>query len=162
MPPHEPREGEGQIEATKSGVELPALRGPLALPGLDEEAHCKGKGAQRQQLEDSPDGRLRGLQWAYEEDALREEREVRREEGEAKYQGNGCSVLHDTSADRERQVATACRMARAHSAIRPPGRIPSRMTAAPFIDITMRASVEEPIGLASTGSSKYMTFTTRR
>src|SRR6185295_19239487 len=63
---------------------------------------------------------------------------------------------------RRAQVANICTIAWAHICIRPPGRMPSRSTAAPLSESMIRTSAVPTIGCESTGSSKYITLTTRR
>lgn len=60
------------------------------------------------------------------------------------------------------QVPNICTIALAHKAIKPPGNKPKPKTSPPLIANTVRTSRGADTVLAVMGSSKYMTFTTRR
>src|SRR5574343_81365 len=154
---NEARKSQRQEQGTGDRVKLPTLGRNLARAVLKRQADAADQEIKQHQFQQAP-GQCLGLpKGANHQQTMVDERQIGGQQGQQDQRANLQGLRH-ASNYRASMLLTAC----AHRAIRAPGTMPSTSTSRPLTDSTARTSRGADTVVAVTGSSKYMTLTTRR
>lgn len=159
---HEAGESQDKEETGSDRVELPPLGENIPDAGLQEIRNAAQEKVEDNQLEQAQPHGFDGLPERHEgKQVFVEERQVGGKRRQQDYKPACKRYIHAMSS-LPCQPARVLTIAVAQTAISGPGKMPSARTAAPLKLRTTRMSFVDSIFVVSTGSSKYMTLTTRR